>query len=95
MLALGRNIIALEQIHNAHWRSAHEAWETDGKTSNVDWMESVHILAVIDSLNDLLAVDVLRQRKLHNEAIDLGILVQFVHLGKEFLLGDITLETNQ
>ncbi len=95
VLALGLDMVALQQVHDAHRCSAHEAGKTDGKTSNVDWMKSVHILAVIDSLNDLLAVDVLRQRKLHNEAIDLGILVQFVHLGKEFLFGDITLETNQ
>ena len=95
MLALGGDIIAFEQIHDAHRRGAHEARKANGKTSHIDRMESIHILAVVNGLDDLLAVDMLRQRKLHDEAVNLGILVQFVHLGKEFFLGDITLKTYQ
>ena len=50
-------------------------------------MKPVHVLARIDRLDHLLLRDVLRQRKLHDEAVDVRIGVQPGDLGKQSLFG--------
>ena len=58
-------------------------------------METVDILAVVDGLDDLLLIDMLGQRELHDEAIDIGVLVQFVNTGQKLLFGDVVLKADE
>ena len=58
-------------------------------------MEAVYVLAVVDGLDDLLLIDMLGQRELHDEAIDIGILVQFVNTGQKLLFGDVVLKADE
>ena len=58
-------------------------------------METVYILTVIDGLDDLLLIDMLRQRQLYDKPIDISIFVEAVDTCQQFLLTDGILETNQ
>ena len=58
-------------------------------------METVHILLGEDGLRYLLLVNMTGQGQLNNETVYGLILVEFVHHGKEFLLGDGVLECKQ
>ena len=58
-------------------------------------MEAVYILLREDGLRYLLFVDMTRQGQLHDETVYGLVLVEFVHHGKEFLLGDGVLECEQ
>ena len=58
-------------------------------------MEAVHVLAVVNSLDNLLLRDVLWQRQLDDESVYIGILVEFVNLGKKLLFGDVVLEAEK
>ena len=51
-------------------------------------MESIHILAVVYSVNDRLLVNMLRQWELDDEAIDLGVFVELLDLSDELFLRD-------
>ena len=56
-------------------------------------METVYILTVIDGLDDLLLIDMLRQRQLYDKPIDISIFVESVDTCQQFLLTDGILET--
>ena len=58
-------------------------------------MKSVDILAVVDSLDELLLGDVARQGELHYEAVDLGVFVELLYLLEQALLGDIVLKADE
>ena len=58
-------------------------------------METVDILTIVDGLDDLLLIDMLRQRQLYDEAVDIVVLIQFIHTSQEFGLGDVILKTDK
>ena len=60
----------LQQSENAKWSSRDKARQTNSHSSHIDRMEAIHILAVIYSHRNLLLINVLRQRQLHDEAIN-------------------------
>ena len=58
-------------------------------------MESIDILAIVDSFNDLLFVDVARQWQLHDESVYVGIMVEFVDTSQQLFFGDIILISDE
>ena len=58
-------------------------------------MEAVNILAVVDGHDYLLLVDMAWQRQLHDEAINVGIVVEFFYAGKKFFLGNVILISDE
>ena len=58
-------------------------------------MEAIDILMIVNSLDDLLLVDVLRQRKLNDEAVHTGVLIQLLHFSQQRRLRDVVLETKK
>ena len=58
-------------------------------------MEAVNVLAGVDSFDDALLVDVLRQGKLDDEAMHLGVVIQALDLAEQTLFGDVVLEADQ
>ena len=58
-------------------------------------MEAIHILAIVYRHGNLLLVDVLRQRQLHNETIHVSILVELIYTLQKLLLSNILLKTDQ
>ena len=57
----GLDVVAAEQFKDAFRRGGDVAGQSDGHASHVDGVEAVHVLAVVDGLDDLLFRDVLRQ----------------------------------
>ena len=45
-------------------------------------MKAVNILSVVDGFNHFLLADVAGQGELHDEAVDIIVFVQFLHLGQ-------------
>ena len=58
-------------------------------------MEAVHILAIVNSFNNLLLADVPRQGKLNDKAVNCSVLIQFLYLFQEECLCYVILETKQ
>ena len=83
--------VELQQCYDAQRRCRDEAWQTDGHPAYVDRMEAVDILAVVDGHDNLLLVDMAWQRQLHDEAINVGIVVEPFHAGKKLLLSNVIL----
>jgi len=95
LLAARRYLVAAKQLEDTFWRSADVAGQADCHTANVDGMEAVHVLTVVDGFYDFLFADVLGQGKLHDEAIDGGIVVEFIYLGKQLHFGDVVFKAKQ
>jgi hypothetical protein len=49
----------------------------DQDAAHVHRMEGVHVLVGVDGQQDLVGIDVLGQRQLHQDAVDLGSLLYF------------------
>ncbi|EJX01956.1 hypothetical protein EVA_09938 [gut metagenome] len=95
LLSAHGDVVTLEQFENAQGRCRDIAWETDGQTTYIDGMETIHILAVVDRLDDALLVDMLRQRQLHNKAVHFVVVIQAVDTSQEFFLRNVALVANQ
>ena len=58
-------------------------------------MEAIHILAIVNSLYDFLLVNMLRQGQLHDKAIYIGIVVEFVHTCQQLIFRHVVFKTYQ
>jgi hypothetical protein len=57
--------------------------------AGVGHVEAVHVLFRGDGFEHLVAVDVLGQRQLHQDAVDLRVVVQFVDAGQQVGFGQV------
>ena len=73
LLSAGLNIVMAQQRHDAERCGRNERRLTYRHTAHIDGMESVDILAVVDSHDDFLFVDVLWQRQLYDESVDISV----------------------
>lgn len=87
VLSGGFDLVVPEQLQNPVGRSGQIGGQARNHPPRIDRMKPVHVLARIDRLDHLLLRDVLRQRKLHDEAVDVRIGVQPGDLGKQSLFG--------
>ena len=59
------------------------AWDEDGvaghQSTKVEGMEAVHVLVGVYGVQHSLLIDVLRQRELHQDAMELWVGVQLLH----------------
>ena len=55
--------------------------------AHVHRMKTIHILLGVDGIENLCLIEVFRQRKLHQNAMYLGVFVQLVDQRKQLLLG--------
>ena len=95
LLAAGLDVITLQKRDDAKGRGRDEARQTNRHTTYVDGMEAIDILTIVDRLNNLLLIDMLWQRQLHDEAINIVVLVQLIDTGQQFCLRDVSLKTNE
>ena len=94
-LATGRDVVMLQEGKDAQRRGRDEARHAQCHASHVYGMETIHILAIVYRHGHLLLVNMLRQRKLHDESVHILILVQPVNAGQEFLFSHIILISNE
>ena len=92
MLAPGVDLVASEELDDPLGCGRDEAGETDAHTPYIDGVEAVDVLGWVYGLDDLLLVDMLRQRELYDEAMHVWILVEPLDLSEQLLLGDVVLE---
>lgn len=95
VLAAGFDAVALEQRENALRCGGAEAGQTYRHAAHVDGVEAVHIFPVVDGLNHFLLVDVARERKLHDEAVDIGVGVELCDSLQQLLLAHAVLESDE
>ena len=72
-------MIASEQRQYAERRCRDKARQTNSHATHIDGMEAIHVLTIVDGLDDLLLVNVLRQGQLHDEPVNITVAVQAVH----------------
>lgn len=91
----GGDAVAPEEGEDAQWGGTDEAGQADGEATNVDGVEAIDVLAMIDGLDDFLAVDVAGEGQLDDEAVDASIVVELVDFAEEFGFADGVFETDE
>ena len=89
VFAGGLDVVALEEGADSHGGGGDEALFAEDHASDVDRCEAVHVLVGRDGVNDLLLVDVLGQRELDDEAVDVWVVVEEVDGFEELLFGGL------
>ena len=78
-----------EQLLHAMWRAGQEVRFPDQHPADVDGVESVHVLQRVDGIQNLIFVNVLGQRQLHQDAMESEVAVEFGYPGQKLLLAGI------
>ena len=95
LLTAGFYLIMLQQGEDSKRSSRDETRHTQRHSTHIHGMEAIHILAIVYRHGNLLLVDVLRQRQLHDETIHVSILVELIYTQQKLLLSNILLKTDQ
>ena len=81
------NAVFLQHFHNAAGRTGLKDRLPNGQLSYIVWMEAIHILCGINSQQYTLLIKSLRQRKLHQNAVDGIAPVERIDQSQQFFLG--------
>ena len=84
MLALRRKPAVLEHADHAVGRARPHQWIAQHEAPDVVRMETVHVLARRDRLDDRALVDVVRQWHLHQDPVDRDIEIQSLDQAQQF-----------
>lgn len=85
----------LQQGEDTERSGRNETSHAERHSAHIYRVESVYILTVIYCHGHLLLIDVLRQRKLNDESVNIIILVQLVYALQELFFGNILLITDE
>ena len=66
----------LGQAHASHRSARNKRGKAAGKTPDIERMEPIHILGWIDGRDDFVRIDLLWQRQLHQDAVDLLVGIE-------------------
>src|SRR6185312_7069627 len=86
VLATHRTIGVAKQGHHALGRARAQAEAAQREAAHVHRLEAIHVLAGVDAVDQRVLVDVLRQRRLHQDAVDGRIGVELVDQREQFFL---------
>ena len=90
-LTLGIAVGPIDELLAARRGAGQEGIVADQDAAHVHRMEGVHVFVGINAVEHLVGVDVLGQGQLHQDAVDLGVLVVLVQEGQQGRFGDIRL----
>ena len=91
----GLNMIMLQKREDAERGSRDKARQADSHTAYIDGMEAIHIFLIVDSHDDLLLIDMLREGELYDEAIDIRIFIEPVDASQKLFLRHVILVTDE
>ena len=86
-LALHGDVIGLQQLHDAGGGAGQEVVVPHHDFAYVVGVEGVHVLLGVDGLHHGALVQALGQGGLHQNAVDVLLVVEGVHQSQQFLLG--------
>src|SRR5450432_3963623 len=81
---LDRDAAPLQNFHDATGSAGHQPGPLRGKKSDIYRMEAVDILRRVNSHQHFFGVDLRRQRKLYQDAVDVDTPVQFLNQREQF-----------
>ena len=87
LLSLYGNVIGMEHFHYARRCTGQEIVLAEHDFADIDRMEGVDVLFGIDRLDNRLVVEMLRQRKLYENAVDILFGVKRLYKAEQLLLG--------
>ncbi len=90
-LTLGIAVGPIDELLAARRGAGQEGIVADQDAAHVHRMEGVHVFVGINAVEHLVGIDVLGQGQLHQDAVDLGVLVVLVQEGQQGRFGDIRL----
>ena len=83
ILALDLNTAAAQQCHHACGRAGQKIVIADHNSPYVIGVEGVHVLFGVDSQQNLFLVQMLRQGQLHQNTVDVRVVVQLIDQRKQ------------
>ena len=86
LLALGINAVLFQQRHHAARSARPQQGHLDRQPAHIVGMEAVNILFRIDALDHRLRINLLGQRQLHQNTVDIRVGVQAINDIQQFLL---------
>ena len=89
------NFIAFEQCDNAKGCGRNKTGQAQCHATCIHWVNTVNILVVINGIDHLLLVNVLGQRQLNDEAVNIGIIVQSANAVEKLFLGSILVHADE
>ena len=89
VLALERNVVGLQQAHDAGRSRATVCWFAHRHAAEAEAGHTVHVLAGVNLFEGGALVDVARDRVLQQYAVHVRVFVQFLDLVEEFLRGGV------
>ena len=92
MLAIGADVVPPQQLADAEGGGGDKARQSDGELADVGRVEAVHVLPRVDRLDHLLRINVLGQRQLDDEAVEVVVRIELSDLLEQLLLCDVRLE---
>ena len=89
MLTSQRNVVSLQQAHNASRRCAAISGFAHRHAAKAQASHAVHVLAGVNGFESGAFVNVARNRVLQQNAVHVVVVVQFLNLVEEFLGGGV------
>ena len=88
VLSCDLHTVPIEQLDASLGSARHEQRFTalHGQLTNVEGMETIHVLLDGDGVQDSLFVDVLGERQLNEDSVDFGVGVQLYHHLEQLIL---------
>ena len=86
--AFDGDVVAAKNFHAASGSAGDEAFAAADEFAETDGMKSVHVFRGIDSFENGFCVDLLWERKLDEDAVDIVVAIQIVNEFQEFAGGD-------
>ncbi|MNJ54727.1 hypothetical protein D3C77_501830 [compost metagenome] len=86
MLSGHFNSGTLDEFDYACRRARKQTIIADDQVANVDRVEAVHVFLHCDRIDDCFLLDMTRQRKLNENAVNIALAIQLVHERKQLFL---------
>jgi hypothetical protein len=85
VLAVQLDAVPLEKLHDPGRRARRKRALVHEQLADVQRMEPIHVLIRVDRKQDFPGIDLARQRKLDQDAVDVLALVQLVHEAEQVI----------
>jgi len=78
-----------KKLHDAMWRTGTHRRQTNSQTPDIVGVKPIHVLVGVNAFNHRFCVYMGRERKLYQNAINMGVCVQLVDVREQLILADI------
>src|SRR5690606_14910900 len=91
----GFDVISFQQLHNTKWRCRHISRPVQGHSTHIRGRKAVHVFFRFDLTGNLFYRNMLRQRQLNDQSINIRVFIDLFYLFQQFLFAYLLLQPHQ